>query len=218
MTKSRSKSSKRWLERQHKDDYVKRAVAEGYRSRAAYKLLEINEKDRIFRPGMTVIDLGAAPGGWSQVAVKLVGKNNVVALDILPIDPIDGVDIIQGDFRDPVVYQDLLKKLGDKKVGLVISDMAPNFSGISSVDVLSAVYLAEIALDFAQDVLGPGACFLVKLFQGPGFTEYVQMLKQAFTTVNVRKPKASRSESSEIYLLGTGFRAGGLIRKEVSLE
>jgi len=218
MAKSRSKSSKRWLERHVSDDYVKRSVAEGYRSRAAYKLLEINERNKILRPGMTVIDLGAAPGGWSQVAVEVAGKNFVIALDILPIDPIEGVDIIQGDFKDSAVYEELLKKLGSSKVGLVISDMAPNFSGISGVDVPRAVYLAEIALDFAQEVLASGGSFLVKIFQGPGFTEYVQMLREVFTTVVVRKPKASRSESREVYLLGTGFRAGGFKRKEVSLE
>jgi len=214
----RSKSSKQWLDRQRKDDYVRRAVSEGYRSRASYKLLEINERDQIFRPGMTVIDLGAAPGGWSQVAVELVGKNFVIALDILPIDPIEGVDIIQGDFKDASVYDKLLKKLGTKKVGLVISDMAPNFSGISDIDVPRAVYLAEIALDFAQEVLVSGGCLLVKIFQGPGYTEYVKMLKEVFSTVAVRKPKASRSESREVYLLGTGFRASGFKRKEVSLE
>lgn len=204
MSKKRSKSSNQWLSRQRSDDYVKRAAQEGYRSRSAYKLLEINQKDRIFRPGMTVVDLGAAPGGWSQVAHELVKPGRVFALDILPIDPLQGVDIIQGDFRESEVHAELLAKLGGVKVDLVISDMAPNFSGISSVDVLRAVYLAEIALDFANEVLVPGGCMLVKLFQGEGFTEYMQLFKQSFRSVVVRKPKASRAESREVYILGSG--------------
>lgn len=218
MSKPRSKSSKQWLQRQHNDDYVKRAVREGYRSRSAYKLLEINQRDKILRKGMTVVDLGAAPGGWSQVAVELVKPGLVFALDILPIDPLAGVDIIQGDFREDSVYAELLNKLNGVRVDLVISDMAPNFSGIGSVDVLRAVYLAEIALDFANEVLGPGGCMLVKLFQGEGFTEYVQLFKQAFKQVVVRKPKASRAESREVYLLGSGKRASPDRKKEVSLE
>jgi 23S rRNA (uridine2552-2'-O)-methyltransferase len=218
MSKAKSKSSKQWLQRQHNDDYVKRAVREGYRSRSAFKLLEINKRDRIFRPGMTVVDLGAAPGGWSQVAVDLVKPGRVIALDILPIDPVEGVDIIQGDFRETTVCAELLNLLNGVKVDLVISDMAPNFSGISGVDVPRAVYLAELALDFAQEVLQPGGCLLVKLFQGEGFTEYLQLFKQAFKTVVVRKPKASRAESREVYLLGTGKIAAQNRKKEVSLE
>lgn len=197
----RSKSSSQWLQRQHNDDYVKRAVAEGYRSRAAYKLKELNERDKILRRGMTVVDLGAAPGGWSQVAVEYVGKGNVIALDLLPIDPIEGVDIIIGDFRESVIQAEVLKRLDGRKVDLVISDMAPNFTGITAVDVLRTVYLVEIAFEFAQEVLVPGGCLLVKLFQGEGFTECVQMLKNSFASVVVRKPKASRSESSEVYVL-----------------
>lgn len=199
MTK-KSKSSRQWLQRQRNDNYVKRAVAEGYRSRAAYKLQELNERDKFLRPGMTVVDLGAAPGGWSQVVLEHVGAGNVYALDILPIDPIEGVDIILGDFTEEAVYTELRKKLGSTKIDLVISDMAPNFSGIRDIDLPRAVYLAEIAFDFAKEVLKPGGCFLVKLFQGEGFTEYVHMLKQAFVSVVVRKPKASRAESREVYI------------------
>lgn len=211
MSKSRSKSSKEWLQRQHKDDYVKRATQEGYRSRSAYKLQEINKRDKVFRPGMTVVDLGAAPGGWSQVAIELVapkGARNpgkVFALDLLPIDPLEGVDIIQGDFKEAEVHEELLQRLGGAQVDLVISDMAPNFSGMSSIDVPRAVYLAEIALEFALEVLGPKGCFLVKLFQGEGFTEYVKLVKQSFKSVVIRKPKASRAESREVYLLAIGL-------------
>lgn len=205
MAKSRSKSSNQWLHRQRNDDYVKRAVAEGYRSRAAYKLLEINARDKILHSNMTVVDLGAAPGGWSQVAVEHVGKGNVIAIDILPIDPMDGVDIIVGDFTNDDVYGLVIKNLADRKVSLVISDMAPNFSGIRDIDLPRAVYLAEMAFDFAKEVLAPGGCLLVKLFQGAGFTEYVQMLKQSFATVVVRKPKASRAESREVYVLAKNF-------------
>ena len=164
----RSKSSREWLHRHHHDDYVKRALAEGYRSRAAYKLQEIHARDKIFRQGMTIIDLGAAPGGWSQVAVEYVGKGNVIAIDLLPIDPVDGVDIILGDFTDQAIHDLVINKLGNRKIDLVISDMAPNFSGIRDIDLPRAVYLAEIALDFAQQVLVPGGCFLVKVFQGEG--------------------------------------------------
>jgi len=206
MSKGRSKSSSEWLKRQQRDDYVQRAVREGYRSRSAYKLLEINQRDKIFRRGMTVVDLGAAPGGWSQVAVELVKPGRVFALDILAIDSIEGVDIIQGDFREEEVQAELKNLLAGTSVDLVICDMAPNFSGISSSDVPRAVYLAEIALDFARSVLVPGGCFLVKLFQGAGFTEYVQEVRQTFDKVVVRKPKASRAESRETYLLGIGIR------------
>ncbi len=205
MTK-RSKSSREWLHRQHNDDYVKRAVAEGYRSRAAYKLQELHARDKILRPGMTVVDLGAAPGGWSQVVVEHVGAGNVYALDILPLDPIEGVDIIIGDFTEEAVYAELRNKLGSTKIDLVISDMAPNFSGIRDIDLPRAVYLAEIALEFAKEVLKPGGCFLVKLFQGEGFTEYVHMLKQSFVSVVVRKPKASRAESREVYIYAKSLK------------
>jgi 23S rRNA (uridine2552-2'-O)-methyltransferase len=206
----RSKSSREWLERQRNDEYVKKATAEGYRSRAAYKLKEIQARDRVFAPHMTVVDLGAAPGGWSQVAVEYVGKGNVLALDILPIDPIEGVDIILGDFREQAVHDELLQRLNNRQVDLVISDMAPNFSGIRGVDIPRAIYLAELALDFAQEVLEPNGSLVVKLFQGEGFTEYVHMLKMAFKSVVVRKPKASRSESSEVYVLALKFKGKGV--------
>lgn len=202
----RSKSSREWLERQHKDEYVKRAQAEGFRSRAAYKLQELDARDKILKPGMTVVDLGAAPGGWSQVAVAKVGKGNVIAIDILPIEPIEGVDIIEGDFTQQDVYDLVINKLGKRPVDLVISDMAPNFSGIRGIDVPRAVYLAEIALDFAKEVLVPGGCLLVKLFQGEGFTEYVRLLKQNFVSVVFRKPKASRAESTEVYIYAKNKR------------
>ncbi len=199
--KGPSKSSKQWLQRQNKDGYVKRANLEGYRSRSAYKLIEINKRHKILHKGMLVVDLGAAPGGWSQVAVAQVGKSNVFALDILPIDPIEGVDIIIGDFQEPQVQAELLNKLGGQRVDLVISDMAPNFSGIRSVDVTRAICLAEIAAEFAQEVLTESGSFLVKVFQGEGFTEYVHMLKQIFQVVQTCKPPASRAESSEVYVL-----------------
>jgi 23S rRNA (uridine2552-2'-O)-methyltransferase len=211
MKKARSKSSAQWLQRQHKDDYVKRAIAEGYRSRAAYKLLEINERDHLLKPGMMVVDLGAAPGGWSQVAVDLVGKGNVIAIDILPIDPVEGVDIILGDFREDEIHDAVIKKLDNRPVDLVISDMAPNFSGIKGVDLPRAVYLAEIALDFAQEVLVPGGCLLMKLFQGEGFTQLLQTVKQSFSSVVIRKPKASRAESSEVYVLARQFKKRGAL-------
>lgn len=204
----RSKSSKLWLQRQRNDDYVKRAQAEGYRSRAAYKLQEINERDKIFKRGMTVVDLGAAPGGWSQIALEYVGAGNIVAIDLLPIVPIEGVDIIEGDFTDESAHVELINILENRPVDLVISDMAPNFSGIRGVDLPRAVYLAELALDFAKEVLVPGGCLLVKLFQGEGFTEYVHMLKQNFRSVVVRKPKASRAESREVYVYAKNIKRG----------
>jgi len=207
MSNSRSKSSKQWLQRQRSDDYVKRAQDADYRSRAAFKLLEINERDKIFREGMNVVDLGAAPGGWSQIAHNLVGNSGkVFALDILPIDPLPGVDIIHGDFTEVEVYDQLVKKLAGEPVDLVISDMAPNISGISDVDIPRSVYLAEIAYEFALEALRPGGSFLVKVFQGEGFTEYMQMVKQAFTKVVVRKPKASRAESREVYILAKDLK------------
>lgn len=211
MAKSRTTSSQRWLQRQRKDSYVKRAAAEGYRSRAAYKLLEINERDSILRPGMVVVDLGAAPGGWSQVASEIVGAQGyVIALDLLPIDPMPMVDIIEGDFTDFAIVDAVVKKLADqnRRVDLVISDMAPNISGISDIDVPRALYLAEVALQFAKTTLRKDGTFLVKLFQGQGFTQYVQELRQDFGKVSTRKPKASRSESREVYLLAQNFRGG----------
>ncbi len=199
MTK-RSSSSNRWLNRQNNDIYTKQAKQQGYRSRAVYKLLEIHEKDNIFRKGSTVIDLGAAPGGWSQLAVEYVGKNGkVIAVDILPIEPISEVEIIQGDFTEEQTIDHLSKLLLGKKVDLVICDMAPNFSGISDVDQFRAVYLSEMVLDFVVKILKPEGSMIIKLFQGSGFDKYMHDLKKCFAFVAIRKPKASHSESREVY-------------------
>lgn len=193
---------------EHFDDpYVRKAQEMGYRSRAVFKLLEIQEKDRLLRQGMTVVDLGAAPGGWSQVAAGLVGGQGcVIASDILPMDPLPGVTFVEGDFREEAVFQSIRDAVGDRPVSLVISDMAPNMSGNRAVDQPRAMYLAELALDFARQVLAPGGSLLVKAFQGEGIDEYRRSLKAAFEQVSVRKPGASRARSSEIYLLARGFR------------
>lgn len=208
MSKSnRSKSSKGWLKEHFNDPWVAKAQAEGYRSRASFKLLEINDKDRLFRPGMTVLDLGAAPGGWSQVAARQLGSQGVViASDILPMDPIADVHFIQGDFRDDVVYQRILDVVGDRQVDLVISDMAPNMSGNRSVDQPRAMYLAELALDMAQRVLHPEGRFLVKVFQGEGFEDFRGQMQAVFQKVISRKPEASRARSTEVYQLGLGLK------------
>lgn len=201
MKKHRSK--KAWLDRHVHDPFVQRAVQEGYRSRAAYKLLEIDEKDRLFRPGMRVVDLGAAPGAWSQIAAARVGaQGKVFALDLLPIAPLPGVLVIQGDFTDDAVLETLEQALDGEPVDLVLSDMAPNLSGIAITDAARSFHLAELALLFAQAHLTPNGLFLVKVFQGPGIDTYRQQLQSAFHTVVARKPKASRSESSELYFLG----------------
>ena len=189
------------------DEYVRRAQQEGYRSRAIYKLIEIQQKDHILKPGMTVVDLGAAPGGWSEYAVKKLGsKGRMIALDILPMEAIPGVEIIQGDFREDAVLQQLLDTMGNAGADLVISDMAPNISGMEVVDIPRSYYLAELALDLAQKALKPGGGFLVKLFQGEGFDVYQKALKQGFKRVVMRKPKASRARSREIYALATGYK------------
>jgi 23S rRNA (uridine2552-2'-O)-methyltransferase len=204
---SRSKTSKRWLREHFDDPYVKKAQQEGYRSRAAYKLLELQEKDRLIKPGMTVVDLGAAPGGWSQVAAKLVGHNGlVIASDILEMDTIAGVQFLQGDFREEEIYNQLLAIIGDRPVDLVISDMAPNMSGMDAVDQPRAMYLAELALEMAGQVLKKGGTFVVKVFQGAGFQEYRQTMLGQFTSLASRKPEASRPRSNEIYLVAKGFR------------
>ncbi len=204
---TRTKSSARWLREHFTDEYVKRAQQEGYRSRAVYKLLEIHEKDRLLRPGMTVLDLGAAPGGWSQLASRLVGEQGVViALDILPMEPLPRVECIQGDFREAAVLDQLLDILAGRSVNLVISDMAPNTSGIKAVDQPHGMYLAELALDFARQYLRPGGDFLVKVFQGEGFDGFLKDLRTAFVTVAPRKPKASRARSSEQYVLARNYR------------
>ena len=203
---ARSKSSKHWLKEHFDDEFVLKAQKEGYRSRAVYKLIEIQQKDHILKPGMTVIDLGAAPGGWSEYAVNKLGrKGRMIALDILPMEPISGVEIIQGDFKDDAVLQQLLDVMGGTGADLVISDMAPNISGMEVVDIPRAYYLAELALDLARQVLKPGGGLLVKLFQGEGFDVYRKDLKQSFKRVVTRKPKASRARSREIYALATGF-------------
>jgi len=201
---AKSKSSRRWLDRHFGDEYVKKAQREGYRSRAVFKLLELQDKDRILRPGMRVVDLGAAPGGWSQVACEIAGPGQVVALDILPMEPIAGVELIQGDFREDGPLERLYAVLGGKPVDLVISDMAPNVSGISAVDQPRAVYLSELALDLARQVLKPGGGLVVKMFQGEGFDDYLRALRETFSRVVVRKPQASRSSSREVYVVATG--------------
>jgi len=203
---SRSKSSSRWLQEHFNDPWVKKAQAEGYRSRAVYKLLEIQQKDRLLRPGMTVVDLGAAPGSWSQVAADLVGsKGMVLASDILAMDPLPGVTFIQGDFREEEVFAAILTALADRPVDLVISDMAPNMSGERSVDQPRAMYLDELALDLARRVLRPGGDMLIKVFQGEGIDAFRNEMRRSFRQLLVRKPEASRARSSEVYMLGRGF-------------
>lgn len=205
---SRSKSSQRWLQEHFKDPYVKKAQAEGYRSRAVFKLDELLERDDLLKPGMTVVDLGAAPGGWSQlVNERLKGRGRIVALDILPMQGISGVDFICGDFREEAVLAELEARLAGAPVDLVLSDMAPNMSGVDLVDQARAMHLSELALDFATRWLKPGGDFLIKLFQGVGFDEYVRNLRTAFTRVSIRKPKASRARSNEVYALARGRRA-----------
>ena len=203
---AKSKSSKGWLKEHFDDEYVRRSQQDGYRSRAIYKLIEIDDKDRLIKPGMTIIDLGAAPGGWSEYCVKKLGKNGtVVALDILPMEPINEVTIIEGDFREDAVFEELMAVMNNAQADLVISDMAPNISGMESVDMPRAYYLCELALDLARQVLKPGGGLLVKLFQGEGFEAYNKELKASFSKVVMRKPKASRARSREIYALATGF-------------
>lgn len=203
---ARSKSSNRWLQEHFNDAYVKRAQQEGYRSRAVFKLLEIQDKDNLLRPGMTVVDLGAAPGGWSEAAVRLVGdRGRVVALDILPMDAIAGVEFIQGDFREDEVLARLMECVGNRPVDLVMSDMAPNISGTKAVDQPRAMYLAELALDLARRVLAPGGDFLVKVFQGEDFDSYLREVRGSFGKVMIRKPKASRPRSREVYLLARNY-------------
>ena len=203
----RSKSSARWLREHFTDEYVKRAQREGYRSRSVYKLLEIHENDRLLRPGMTIVDLGAAPGGWSQLAARQVGKGGaVIALDILPMESLPGVEFLEGDFRDTEALERLLATLAGRPVDLVLSDMAPNTSGLKAVDQPRGMYLTELALDFARQCLRPGGDFLVKAFQGEGFDQFLKDLRAAFTIVAPRKPRASRARSAEQYLLARNYR------------
>jgi 23S rRNA (uridine2552-2'-O)-methyltransferase len=203
----RSASSERWLQEHNSDPYVKQAKQDDYRSRAVYKLAQIDERDHLFYPNMTVVDLGAAPGGWSQwVQRRLKNQVNIFALDILPMKPLAGVTFIQGDFTEQMILDELLNKLGDsKKANLVMSDMAPNISGIKSVDQARMMLLAELARDLAFDVLATKGCFLTKVFQGEGFESYIKSLRSCFKKVVVRKPKASRSRSSELYILAKEY-------------
>lgn len=204
----RTKSSRRWLQEHESDVFVKKAREAGYRSRAIFKLEEIQRTDRLIRPGMTIVDLGAAPGGWSQYAARLLkGRGRVIALDVLPMDPIAGVEFMQGDFTEETVLQELLQRLGPDDAQVVMSDMAPNMSGIADVDHDRSMHLVELALDFAQRVLAPGGDFLVKVFQGRDFHPFMRQLKGLFGTVKVRKPPASRQRSPELYLLGRAFKS-----------
>ena len=203
---ARSKSSKQWLKEHFEDEYVRQSKKSGLRSRASFKLLEIQEKDKIFKGGMTVVDLGAAPGGWSQIAAKLVGKSGkVIASDILPMDALQGVEFVQGDFTEDLILHKLLLMLPKEGADLVISDMAPNMTGLKVVDQSKLMNLAELALDLARSVLKPGAYLLVKVFHGEGLEKYKSDLRSSFESVIVRKPNASRARSSEIYLLARGF-------------
>jgi 23S rRNA (uridine2552-2'-O)-methyltransferase len=204
----RTESSRRWLAEHESDEFVKRAREEGYRSRAVYKLEDIQRTDRIIRPGMTIVDLGAAPGGWSQFAAKLLrGKGRIVATDILPMDPILGVDFLQGDFSSEELLGQFLNLLGPQQPQLVLSDIAPNSTGIPGVDVDRSMYLVELTLDFAKQTLAPGGDYLVKVFQGRDFQGFVKQLRGCFGSVKVRKPPASRARSAELYLLARDFKS-----------
>jgi 23S rRNA (uridine2552-2'-O)-methyltransferase len=198
-------SSKAWMHEHVNDEFVKRAQKEGYRARAAYKLIEIDDKDKLIKPGMTIVDLGATPGSWSQVAIqRLKGQGRIIALDLLEMEPIKGVEFIQGDFREEAVLRQLENSLQGKQVDLVIADMAPNMSGITIVDQAGAAYLTELALEFSRDWLKPSGNFLVKVFIGAGFDEILASMRGLFDKVVTRKPKASRGRSNEVYLLGLG--------------
>jgi 23S rRNA (uridine2552-2'-O)-methyltransferase len=203
----RSKSSNEWLRRHVNDPYVKKAQLEGYRSRSAYKLIELNEKDRLIKPNMFLLDLGSAPGGWSQVASKLIGRNGrVLATDILPMEPIKNVDFVQGDFTDEAVVAQLMEKLGGAKFDLIISDIAPNITGIDSADQASSMYFLELALDTVRRTLKPGANFVAKMFQGSGSDAYLKELRTSFEKVLTRKPGASRADSREVFIVAKGFK------------
>jgi len=203
----RTRTSNAWLREHVNDTYVQRARAEGYRSRASFKLMEIDDRDHLIRSGEVVVDLGATPGGWSQVAAKRMGgKGRVIALDLLEMDPLYGVDFVQGDFREEIVLQQLETMLAGAKVGLVLSDMAPNMSGILLSDQARVMHLAELGLEFARNWLKPEGAFLVKVFQGYGFDDFVREMRLVFKTVSSRKPDASRDRSAEVYLLGKGLK------------
>lgn len=204
---ARSKTSDRWLKEHFDDVWVKKSREDGYRSRASYKLIALDEKDRIFRPGQIVVDLGAAPGGWSQVAVERVGdKGVVIASDILEMNPLAGVEFVQGDFTEQSVLDELLELMGDRRADVVISDMAPNMSGMAAVDIPNAMGLVELALDMSQQVLKPGGVFVAKVFQGEGFDTLLAEMRKSFNTVVSRKPDSSRARSREIYQVCKGFK------------
>ena len=205
--KKRSASSTRWLKEHFDDHFVQKAQKMGLRSRAAFKLEEINQQDKLIKPGMTVVDLGSAPGSWSQFCVGLVGdKGTVIACDILPMDPINGVSFLQGDFREEAVLAALLSRINGKNVDIVLSDMAPNMSGNSTVDQSRSMYLVELALEMCNNVLKKNGSFVVKVFHGEGFEPFVQQVRSVFTTVRIRKPDSSRARSSETYIVATGFK------------
>jgi 23S rRNA (uridine2552-2'-O)-methyltransferase len=205
---ARTKSSSEWLRRHVNDPFVKQAQIDGYRSRSAYKLIELDKKDRLIRPGMRILDLGSAPGGWSQVAGRLVGKKGrVLATDILPMDPIPNVDFIQGDFTDEAVVAQLLAWLEGGRFDLIVSDIAPNITGIDSADQAGSMYFLELALDTVRQTLKPGANFIAKMFQGSGSDQYVKELRTSFDKVIIRKPAASRAESREVYIVAKGFKS-----------
>ena len=204
---ARSKSSNRWLEEHVNDPYVKQAQIDGYRARAAYKLIELNGKDKLIRPGMLIVDLGSAPGSWSQIAGRLVGvKGRVVASDILPMDSLENVDFIQGDFTEETIFNQIMEKLGGEPADLVISDMAPNISGVDAVDQASSMYLVELALDMARQVLKPKGNFVAKVFHGEGYDQYIKEVKNYFDKVVIRKPDSSRARSREVYIVAKGLK------------
>jgi 23S rRNA (uridine2552-2'-O)-methyltransferase len=204
---ARSKTSQKWIDEHVNDPYVKKAKADGYRSRSSYKIIEINDKDKLVRPGSIAMDLGSAPGGWSQILAPLVGdKGRVISSDILPMDGLAGVTFIQGDFTEAEVYDKILMALNNDKVDVVVSDMAPNLSGVNTTDQYASIYLVELALDMARNVLKPGGSFCAKVFQGVGYEEYVKDVRTSFEKVIVRKPAASRPRSREVYIVAKGFK------------
>ena len=206
---ARSKSSGNWLQQHVNDPYVKQAQKDGYRSRASYKLIQLNEKDKLIRPGMLIVDLGSAPGGWSQVAANLVGaKGKVIATDILPMDPLENVDFILGDFTEQAVVDQILARLENRKPDLIICDIAPNISGIDVADQASSMYLVELALDKARQVLKSKGDFVAKVFQGAGSEAYLKELRRSFEKLLIRKPAASRPRSREVYVVAKGFKGG----------
>ena len=212
VVRRKNRSNPEWIARHINDPYVKRSVAEGLRSRAAYKLSEIDDKDRLLQPGMVVVDLGAAPGSWTQVVRQRLARRDgslsgrIFALDVLPMDALPDVDFLQGDFHDEAVERQLVDRMAGARIDLVLSDMSPNLSGIAAADAARSVHLAELAADFAGKYLQPNGAFLVKAFQGSGYSQYVERLKKVFRSVTVRKPAASRDTSSELYLLARQLR------------